>query len=233
MRSILLMLCLLAAAQASAQDTTITASLTGDITRFSHIQAAPEIVAGLFPDTPLDGEALGFTLGAGRGIGERWGVAFEFGRTGEIDNETTQDIDWRLATQPIRPGLPPPGLPVPIDVSFVSRIELQVTTMSGLAWVKHNAGSRVELSYTGGLAFVRSASARQYTISDPRLLAIWALPAASEVVEYAAAPIVGMDATIAFTDHTALTAGIRAIAIDVSGTSGWLLRPGVGVRWTF
>src|SRR5262245_56877839 len=98
MRSTVLIVCLLAAVPAAAQDTMITASLTGDITRFSHIQAAPEIVAGLFPDTPLDGEALGFTLGAARSLGERWGVAFEFGRTGEIDNETTQDVDWRLAT---------------------------------------------------------------------------------------------------------------------------------------
>jgi hypothetical protein len=208
----------------------ITASLTGDITRFSHADASG-IVAGLFAETPLDGETIGFTVGAGRAIGEAWGVAFEFGRTGEIESRSVQDIDWRLATGPIR--LPPPDFPVPIDVSFESRAELRLTMFSALAWVKHQAGSRVELTYTGGLSFVRSDSSRQFTITDPRLLAIWALPAATEVTEHRAAPVVGMDAAIAFTDHTALTAGIRATAIQVSGTPGWLVRPGIGVRWRF
>lgn len=229
MRSIVFLLVLLTAASASAQ-TTISASLTGDITRFSQVETGA--IVGLLAEAPFDGEAIGFTIGAGRAIGERWGVAFEFGRTGEIESSQTQDIDWRVALPTIS-SLPPRGTPPPFDVGFDSRTELRVTTLSALAWVKHGAGSRVELSYTGGLAFVSSESAREFTITDPRLLAIWALPASTTFTEHGAAPVVGIDATIAFTDHTALTAGIRALAIEVSGTSGWLMRPGVGVRWTF
>jgi hypothetical protein len=98
--------------------------------------------------------------------------------------------------------------------------------------VKHSAGSRVELSYTGGLTLVQSESESEITIADERL-AFWALPAGFETTEHRAAPVVGMDAAIRFTDHTALTAGIRVHAVTVSGTAGWLVRPAVGVRWSF
>lgn len=229
MRSTLFTIFLLTAASASAQ-TSISASITGDIARFSHVESPPDFA--LYAESALDGEAIGFTLGAGRALGDRWGVAFEFGRSGEIESRQVQEIDPRISARPPLTVLPPPGQPIP-GFGLESRTELQVTTMNALLWVKHGAGSRVELSYTGGLAFVRSDTERAFTISDPRLLAIWALPATTRYVEHRAAAVVGMDAAIAFTDHTALTAGIRATAIEVSGTPGWLLRPGVGVRWTF
>lgn len=225
----LLTIFVLAAVPAAAQSTTVTASLNGDMTRFSTVDTGGLSIGDVFTGASHDGETLGFTIGAGRAIGERWGVAFEVGRTGEIENRETSTFDPRILAQIV---LPPPGVRI-FDLGFESQTELQITTYSALLWVKHSAGERVELSYSGGLTFVSSESARSFSITDDRLLAFWALPTGLRTTEHRAAPVVGADAAIVFTDHTALIAGIRAHAITVAGTAGWLIRPGVGVRWTF
>ncbi len=220
---------LLAAAPALAQSTMITAAVNGDITRFSSVETDGLSIGDVFTDATHDGEAIGFTVGVARAIGERWGVAFEVGRTGEIENSETAAFDPRIL---IQVPLPPIGRPI-LDLAFERRTELQLTTSTALLWVKHSAGDRVELSYTAGLSLVSSESARTFSITDDRLLAIWALPTGLRTTEHRAAPVVGADAAITLTDHIALTAGIRAFVVEVAGTSGWLIRPGVGVRWTF
>ena len=236
MRAPLFTLFLLAAAPALAQSTSIAASITGDITRFTSVNTEP-LPASFYGGAPLDGEALGFTIGAARALGERWGVAIEFGRTGEIESTRRREIDPRILGITLPIPLPPgvggvPGIGPIFDFSFENRSELQLMTISALAWVKHAAGERVELSYTGGLTLLRSEAETEISITDTRL-AIWAVPAGLETVEHRAAPVVGVDAAIRFTEHTAFSAGIRVHAITVTGTSGWLMRPFAGVRWTF
>jgi hypothetical protein len=225
MRSILLTFFLLAAVPAFAQNTTLSASVTGDIARFAgtDTELLPVGDVGSF-----DGESIGFTVAVGRAIGERWGVAVEFGRTGEIEHGQELDLP-RISS---RASLTLSGLPIP-DFSFASTNELQVMTVSALAWVKHAAGERVELTYTGGVTFARSESERDFRISDPRLLAIWALPTGLETTEYGYAPVAGIEAAIKLTDRTAVTAGIRLHGLEVQAMSGWLMRPFAGVRWAF
>jgi hypothetical protein len=208
-----------------AQNTSISASLTGDVARFSRTDTEPAPLADL---SAIDGEAIGFTVGLGRAIGERWGVAVEIGRTGEIESRQSVEFDPRISA---RPALVPPGVPIP-DFSFVSASEVQLTTISALAWVKHDAGSRVELSYGAGVTFTRAESERDYQITDERL-AIWTFPTGLRTIEYHAAPTAGMDAAFKFTDHTALTAGVRLHGVQVQGLAGWLVRSSVGVRWSF
>ncbi len=156
MRSTVFTILLFAAAPAFAQGTTISASLTGDVARFSRTEARPATAVDL---SALDGEAIGFNAAVGRAIGERWGVAVEFGRTGKI--ESRQEVEF-----------------------------------------------------------------------DPRL-AIWAYPTGVRTIEYDTAPMAAFDAAIKLTDHTAFTAGVRLHGIALQGLSGWLVRPGVGVRWRF
>lgn len=226
MRSTLLMIFLFAGTlPALAQNTTISASLTGNVARFARTEARPAPIADL---SAIDGEAIGFTVGIGRAIGERWGVTFEVGRSGEIESRQEVEFDPRLSA---RPALVPPGIPIP-DFSFVSTSEVQLTTFSALAWVGHEAGSRLELTYGGGVTFTRAESERDFEVTDPRL-AIWTVPSGLRMIEYGAAPVAGIDAVFKFTDHTALTAGVKLHGIQVQGLSGWLLRPGVGVRWAF
>jgi hypothetical protein len=225
MRSTLLTICVLAAAPAFAQSTTITASLTGDVIRSTRSETRPAPLVDL---STIDGEALGFNVAVARAIGDRWGVAIEFGRTGEIETRRQVEFDPRISA---RPSLVPPGIPIP-DFSFVSTSELELTLVSALAWAKHDAGERVELSYAAGITFSQSESERDFEITDPRL-AIWAVPAGLETTEYRYSPVVGMDAAIELTDRTAVTAGVRLHGIEVQGVSGWLVRPAVGVRWSF
>lgn len=234
MRSIFGLVFLLAAAPVMAQNTTVSAGITGDVVRFSRFDT--EGLGDLSVNTPRDGESIGFNVGVGRRIGEQWGVALEVGRTGEIESRRVHSLDIRVAAELMPPTtlLPPTRVPPvpPLDVEFESTYELRQTAISALVWVSHNAGSRIELTYSGGLTLMRSESASAITVTDQRL-AIWALPAGLRSIDYRSAPVLGADAAIRFTDHTALTAGVRAYAIDVSGISGWLIRPSVGVRWRF
>ena len=148
MRSTVFTILLFTAAPGFAQGTTISASLTGDVARFSRTETRPAPTVDL---SALDGEAIGFNAAVGRAIGERWGVAVEFGRTGKIESRQDVEFDPRISA---RPSLVPPGIPIP-DFSFVSTSEVQVTTISALGWVSHDAGSRVELAYGAGITFGR------------------------------------------------------------------------------
>jgi hypothetical protein len=74
---------------------------------------------------------------------------------------------------------------------------------------------------------------QELRITDPRL-AQWVsvIPEVS-VTEYSISPAVGIDAGISLTDAAAVTAGFRLHGATVGGRTGFLLRPTVGVRWTF
>src|SRR5215208_6754855 len=71
---------------AAAQSGYVSASLSGDVARFSHAESS------LSDDDSGSGEALSFALRVGTGIGERWGVELEFARPQEIEREMTQDF---------------------------------------------------------------------------------------------------------------------------------------------
>ncbi|HYE87755.1 MAG TPA: outer membrane beta-barrel protein [Vicinamibacterales bacterium] len=231
MRSTLALLFLLVAAPVMAQRTTVSASLTGDVTRFSRFDTRGDEFG---VNTPRDGEAIGFNVAVGRRIGDHWGVALEAGRTGEIETRHVHSFDIRVAPQapPVPTTLLPPGRVPPPDFSFESAFELQHTTINALLWVSHDAGERVELSYTGGLTLLRSESENDLNVTDPRL-AQWLLPTGLRTIDYRTLPVVGADAAIRLTEHTAVLAGVRAHAVTVAATSGWLIRPSFGVRWRF
>ena len=85
-RAAALFLCASAVATpAFAQGGYIGAFLVADVVRFDQYDSA-------VPDDSGNGEALGFALRLGTGLGSRWGVEVEFVRPGEITSEQTPEI---------------------------------------------------------------------------------------------------------------------------------------------
>ncbi|NOT25656.1 MAG: hypothetical protein HOP16_06085 [Acidobacteria bacterium] len=60
-----------------------------------------------------------------------------------------------------------------------------------------------------------------------------ALPTNETWVNYSAAPAVGLDVRVSMTNSVKLVPGLRMLAIDDSGRTGWLVRPSVGLQWAF
>src|SRR5688500_5865962 len=99
--SILTLAVISAAMPAFAQSTYVSASVTGDIVRFSGSE-----VAGI-NGTPGSGEAIGFALRVGTPLGTAWGVEAEFARPSEITTESRPDVIPLGQTFP--PGFPIDG----------------------------------------------------------------------------------------------------------------------------
>jgi hypothetical protein len=60
------------------------------------------------------------------------------------------------------------------------------------------------------------------------------IPRADERVDYSAAPTVGIDARIALSPNLAIVPGVHACVFRFGDDeSGFLIRPRVGIRWTF
>src|SRR5919109_1292089 len=106
MRTFVLLICVLVATPAAAQSTSIGVTANWDIARFSRVDLDDNFSIAAVSDS-LDGEALGFGVSVRRGIGENWGVALEYNRTGEIESRSTHP------TTPIRRGGPPLTPPLP------------------------------------------------------------------------------------------------------------------------
>ncbi len=232
MRSLVLVVCLLmtAASTAAAQDTYVGAALVGDIARFSRVElesVSPLVQAA---GVSADGEALGFHVTIGRALGDRWGVEVEYARSGEINDVRSHRISPLELTR--TPGLTIP-IPFPIpefELSFES--EQQHTTYMAAMWVRQSVGDRVDLQYVGGVAFNRSELERETRFGDTLLRIISPFATSTTAIEYSAGPLVGMDASVGLGEHAALVTGLRVHTVTASAR-GWLIRPRVGLRWTF
>ena len=131
------------------------------------------------------------------------------------------------------PGLPG-SIPLPSpDFEIELETELQHTTIGALAWVRHDVGDRMELSYLGGIAFIRSELESQFGFDISRFAGILPFRPESTVIEYQAGPAVGIDASFKFGDHVAIVTGLRMLALTAESRRGWLIRPAAGVRWRF
>lgn len=210
---------MLFATPVAAQSTYVGASLVADIARYSKIDYEDDTFARFVGDDgSSDGEALGFNVKIGREIGPRWGVEFEFARTGEYENVIS--------------GIVPVFLRAPLDLTvppFEFESERTHTMFAALAWVRQELGDRVELSYLGGLSFNRVETEHEFT--GPRILIYPPISVPNyTTISYGVGPALGVESAIKF-GPAAVTAGVRLQT--VSGASGWLIRPNVGMRWTF
>lgn len=204
---------------ACAQSFYVGASLLADISRFTTIETEPSAFSS---ELTAGGEAVGFSLVAGSALGDRWGVELEFVRPGVVE----QGIERQFEFVP-----PPIPIPRPIPIfEYEIRSEERHTTLTPALWFRQPVGGRAELRYLGGVAFVRRTRQQRVTL-DPRVLAL-SIPAEQEIVEYTVGPMVGLEGRIRMTRQLALVPGLRVVAVT-GGRNGWLIRPGVGVHWTF
>jgi opacity protein-like surface antigen len=216
-----LLFLLAAATPAAAQSTYVGAALVGDIGRFSRVDYGDDTfrryVGG---DTSSDGEAIGFNVRLGRAITDRWGVELELARTGDFTSRTGFAI----------PALRPERLDLTI-APFDYETERSQTMVAALAFVRQELGERVEFSYFGGVSFNRVKAVQEFT--GPRILIYPPIVIPDiETIFYNVGPSVGFESAFKF-GAAAVTAGIRLQTADAPAGGGWLVRPNVGMRWTF
>jgi hypothetical protein len=220
---------------AQAQSTYVGASALADIARFSS--------AG-FGDSP-GGEAFGGAIRVGTGVTERWGIDLEFTRPGEIEQENSLYYAlgrFETALVDLVPGLapstPPGGMPIDIGrigaslpFPFSSTTTERYSTLTVMPYVRQSLGFRADIVYLGGLAFVRTTSRMNFGGGIRPLGGLTRFEQSS--VTYGSAPAVGLDVRVSMTEHVRLVPGLRLLAIDESGRTGWITRPSVGLQWTF
>jgi hypothetical protein len=232
MRYLMTILALLAVATpVAAQSTYLGGSLVFDLARFDRIgydeDDLPRLTSAA---TSVDGEGLGFNLRVGRALGERWGVEFEFARSGEIENQASYGIPFLTDFAILPPELE--ILPVP-DFQYELETEQRYISYGALAWLRQDLGDRVDLTYLGGVIFNRATIEQDLRITDARLVQWISVIPNLTLIEYSISPAVGLDAGFKLGDAAAITAGFRVHGATAGGRTGLLLRPNVGVRWTF
>jgi hypothetical protein len=217
---------------ALAQGTYVGAFLVGDIVRLDQYDAG----AG----DSGNGEAFGFGLRLGTPIGAKWGVELEFVRPGEITSDRTPEILPLLTNTPgVRPPLP--NLPN-IDFTFTDydllsfptfsytfRTTQRRTTLATSLWARQEISPRFSLVYLGGVAFGRTNNEIEigYVPIRPTILPI--PPLSTESITYDVQPMVGVEGRIRMGGKVDLVPGLRLQGAQ----GGWLIRPAIGLDWTF
>lgn len=216
------------ATPAAAQSTYVGASLVANVARFTNVDTGDGRSQITDATSSIDGESLGFNVRVGRALGERWGVEFEFARSGEIENSSSQIVSPPIVW-PEFTGIPP----IP-NFGFGIEREQQHTSFGALLWVRQSIGDRLELSYLGGVTFTKTEIEQDFRVTDARLMqrATSLVPNYS-VDEHGVGPAVGLEADIKVSESAAITTGVRMQGLNVSGRNGWLVRPLVGLRWRF
>jgi hypothetical protein len=215
------------AAPAFAQGGYISASLIGDVVRLDQYDSSRS-------DTG-NGEALGFALRVGSGLGPRWGVELEFVRPGEIDSDVTPEILPLLArtipsfTTSI-PGSPSGGdvLAFPI-YSYRYHTRRRNTTLAAVVWAKQEISPRFSLAYVGGVSFGRTSHEIEVSYEPLRPTILPIPPSVSKSSMYDAGPMAGVEGRVRLGGQVDLVPGIRLHGVE----GGWLIRPALGLAWNF
>jgi hypothetical protein len=209
-----------------------------DLKRFSSNSGVPT----------FNGDAIGGGGSAGVIVAERWSIALT------LDQGTTTS-----KTTPIPIGVLAVRIDVPLS-RFQSQTTNRVFAASVLLGYHAESGHRIRPGVVGGLTFVHVR--RRYNTIGPVPLVSGAaapssfayftpggtlapgsvsLPVASslvvrpiEVIDNVPAATVGAEAAIELTSHLAAVPEVRAHAFSLSnGPSGFAIRPGIALRWTF
>jgi hypothetical protein len=213
-----------------AQGTYVSASLTGDILRFSRSDTSGG------PDLSESGEAIGFALRVGTPLGSRWGVEAEFVRPSEIETEGGANVlplrepltftNSNVPAGTVFPGFPGAEVVRFPPISYHVRTTYRHTTLSAAVWARQEL-SRVTLAYAGGIGFHRAE--REIELTYDLGISRFDIPIVTETTTYGAHPFAGIDAHIGMTEHLELVTGVRLHGLE----GGWLVRPSVGLGWNF
>ena len=219
---------MMVAAPAFAQGSYIGAFLVADVVRLDQYDSSAEDSG--------NGEALGFALRLGTPIGTRWGVELEFVRPGEITSDQIPQIyPAALTVTPERvvPTLPNVSVPdaslIFPTYSYRFQTTQRRTTLSTALWVRQEISRRFSLAYVGGIAFGRTSTeiAIDYLPIRPTILPI--PRSINESITYDIGPMVGVEGRIRMGGQVDLVPGLRLHGFQ----GGWLIRPALGLAWTF
>ncbi len=192
------------------------------------------------------GDALAGAIRVGAFVAPRFGVELEFFRPGKIETDfssgpvypvdfiASSSLSWSSQSGPS--GSLVSGLYEISPSSILSqKTRVRATTTSALVFARQSLGSRVDLVYLGGIGFSRVVRDVEYGF--PQLLTPLSRPIArsysSRTTQYGVGPVVGVEARIGMTEHARLVAGLRVHTIGQALVDGWLVRPSIGLAWTF
>jgi hypothetical protein len=167
-------------------------------------------------------------------------VDLEFVRPGEITTDQIPEFLPLLTTGVT--AVPPSTLPnvydpriLPDSLLFPSysyrfRSTQRRTTLSTALWVRQEISRRrFSMVYLGGVAFGRTESEVEIGYLPIRPTIIPIPPSVSESINYDVAPMVGVEGRIRMGGQVELVPGLRLHGTD----GGWLIRPALGLMWTF
>jgi hypothetical protein len=180
--------------------------ILADVKRFSGDPSVPT----------LDGQAVAGAAAAGTSLADRWDI--------EIGIEVPA-FTSHLEAHPV-------VLNRSTTIALQDRVQNRAIAVPALLRFRGAAHRRVQLGYLVGLSIVRLQ--RDFDTLAPAGTPAALVPKAHETLGYGAAPVLGLDAQIAITDHLALVPAIHVSVLNVVGqVSGVLIRPQVGLRWMF
>lgn len=222
----------LLAAPAWAQSPYVAGAIGAEIVRSTSVRSA-----GSTFDSG-SGESWSGAIRVGTLVAPRVGVELEFLRPGAIESDhdgpvyIAAEIQRAVVGSLVADGLVGDATIFPI---ISQQTRTRTTTVSTLAFARQAVGERVDLVYLGGLGFSRVVHEIEFGI--PRSLLAAGRPFVpsykTRTTQYGVGPIVGAEARIGMTEHARLVAGLRLHALGQSLVDGWLVRPTVGLAWTF
>ena len=187
------------------------------------------------------GDAFAGAIRVGTFLTDHVGLELEYFRPGEIESDaggpiylTESSAVWSsiMADSPLG-SLPSLGSTFPSIISQSMRV--RTSTMSALLTAKQSLGGKVDLVYLGGVGFSRVVREIEYGFPG----GILPLPPSiqrsysSRTTQYAAGPVVGIEARAGMTDHAQVVVGLRMHTLGQSVVDGWMIRPSVGLAWKF
>jgi hypothetical protein len=111
-----------------------------------------------------------------------------------------------------------------------TRMENQLIATSAVIGYHAQTTGRVAFGYFAGLTFTRAKRKTDTLVGGIPIESL-----IRRTVDNVAAATVGIEARVGVSAHLAVVPEVRASAFSLSGAgpSGFAIRPGVGVRWTF
>ena len=231
----------LVAATASGQSRFyVGGTAVADVRRFDSITVDPRILASIGDVSSRDGTAAGGGLRVGTFLHPLWSLELSVDAGGRSTNKFRNPIEI-LPTRSSTLRLP--------ELSTSTRF-LTVSTVVGFHPQKTG---RVHLGYLGGIALVRGTYKSTFPNFSyiPLELAFMSGPSAFASISSLVQPVptitgqtlrrinnsvggvLGLEAAVDVTSHLAVVPGLRTIVFSDQGQSVFLIRPEVGVRWTF
>ena len=226
----------LLAAPAWAQSPYVAGAIGAEIVRSTSVESSGSNFGS------GNGESWNGAIRVGTLVAPRFGVELEFLRPGAIEGDGDGPVYIAAEIQrAVVGGILPDGVVAdpaifpPIFPIISQRTRIRATTVSTLAFARQAVGARVDLVYLGGLGFSRVVHEIEFGIPRSLLAAgrVILPPYRTRTMQYGVGPIVGAEARIGMTEHARLVAGVRLHALGESLVDGWLVRPSVGLAWTF